>query len=90
MGRLTDTELTALRAVPVTADRPNRLAVAMALAKVDSQETLAVGTDLSQATISDILNFNYSDLKFSSVQRICAYLGTLVDDVFPNLFKEAA
>jgi transcriptional regulator with XRE-family HTH domain len=80
--RITGDKLTALRAVPVTAEIPNRLRVACALAEV-SQTDVAEGTGLSVPTISDIYNGKYNDLKHSTVELIAGFFGVLIEDIFP-------
>lgn len=79
---LTEEQLTALRAVPVTKDFPNRLRVAMALADVKQVE-LAEGVGMSQASVSDIRNGKYNDLKHTTVQRFADYFGCYIEDIFP-------
>lgn len=75
-------ELKALRAVPVTAALPNRLRVAMAMLDM-VQADVAAGTQLTQATISDIYNARYTDLKHSTVQRLAAFFDCSIEDLFP-------
>lgn len=79
---LTPEQLTALRAVPVTADLPNRIRIAMALADV-TQVEVAEGVELTQATVSDIRNGKYNDLKHSTVQRLASFFGCAIEDLFP-------
>lgn len=79
---LTDEQLTALRAVPVTKEFPNRLPVAMALAKVN-QVQLAESVRMSQASVSDIRNGKYNDLKHTTVQRFADFFGCYIEDLFP-------
>lgn len=87
--QLTAEELRALRAVPVTAALPNRLRIAMAMLDL-TQTDVATHTDLTQATISDIYNAKYIDLKHSTVQRLAALFGCAIEDLFPPVGDDAA
>lgn len=80
---LTADQITALRAVPLSTELPNRLRIAMALANV-TQVEVAEGTALTQATVSDIRNGKYGDLKHSTVQRIAEFFGVFIEDIFPS------
>lgn len=80
---LTAEELTALRAVPVRPPMRNRLAIAMAFVQA-TQIDVAEGAGLTQATISDIVNGKYADLKHSTVDAIAAYFGAQIEDIFPR------
>lgn len=82
-------ELKALRAVPVTRALPNRLRVAMAMLDL-VQSDVAAGTDLTQATISDIYNGRYVDLKHSTVQRLSVFFGCAIEDLFPRAAEDDA
>lgn len=79
---LTEEQLTALRAVPVSKELPNRLRVAMALADVKQVE-LAESIGMSQASVSDIRNGKYNDLKHATVQRFAEFFGCYIEDIFP-------
>ncbi len=80
---LTAEQVKVLRSVPVSAQKPNRLKFAMALLSVRVGE-LARETGLTLATVSDIRNFKYADLKHSTVQRIAEFFGVLIEDIFPS------
>lgn len=86
---LTADELRALRAVPVTAALPNRLRIAMAMLDL-TQSDVAARTELTQATISDIYNAKYSDLKHSTVQRLAGLFGCAIEDLFPPVGDDTA
>lgn len=86
---LTDEQLEALRAVPVTTAVPNRLRVAMAMLAV-TQVDVAAGTNLTQPTISDICKGNYTDLKHSTVQCLAAFFGCAIEDLFPATVASSA
>jgi DNA-binding XRE family transcriptional regulator len=87
--RLTEEQIKALRAVPVTASMRNRLRIAMALTD-STQNDVAEGTSLTQATISDIYNGKYADLKHSTVQAIASHFGVLIEDIFPTRLEVAS
>ena len=81
---LTAEELRALRAVPVTASHPNRLRIVMSMLTL-TQADVATGTSLTQATISDIYNARYADLKHSTVSRLSFLFGCAIEDLFPRV-----
>lgn len=80
---LTTDQLKALRAVPVSETMPNRLKIAMTMTDA-TQIDVASSTNLTQATISDIVNGNYRDLKHSTVHRIAEFFGCAIEDIFPS------
>lgn len=55
-----------------------------------TQTELAQESELTQATISDISNGKYGDLKHSTVQRLAACFGCLIEDLFPSREEEHA
>lgn len=83
---LSPDQLKALRAVPVHEGMPNRLKIAMTMTDA-TQMDVAFSTNLTQATISDISNGNYRDLKHSTVQAIAGFFGCLIEDIFPSSRK---
>lgn len=85
---LTAEQVKVLRSVPVTPQKPNRLKFAMALVTVRVGE-VAKATGLTLATVSDIRNFKYADLKHSTVQRIAEFFGVFIEDIFPSLAAAA-
>ena len=80
--QLTPEQLTALRAVPISKQVPNRVHVAMALAGVNGAE-LAAGIGLSASSVSDIRNGKYESLKHPTVQRFADFFGCYIEDLFP-------
>lgn len=61
----------------------------MALADA-TQLDVAAGAGLTQATISDIYNGKYADLKHSTVAGIAAYFGASIEDIFPRTHEALA
>jgi transcriptional regulator with XRE-family HTH domain len=80
--QLTAEEVTALRVVPLSDELPNRVPIAMVMTDA-TQTDIAEGTGLSQATISDIRNGNYVDLKHSTLKKLAAFFGCQIEDLFP-------
>lgn len=68
---------------------PNRLRIVMAMLDL-TQIEVASGSDLTQATISDIYNARYTDLKHSTVQRLAVLFGCAIEDLFPPVGEESA
>lgn len=76
---LNEQQLAALRLSEAT---PNRLRVAMALLHV-TQVQLAAALGVEQSFISKVVRGRYSRLDLRFGQRLAAYFGCSVDDLFP-------
>lgn len=79
---MTEKQLAALRAVPMTAQTPNRLRVAIALAVV-KQGDVAEAVGLTPAHFSTIVSGRTADIGRASAQAIANYFGCLIEDLFP-------
>lgn len=80
--RLSSDELKALRAVPVSVDKPNRVRAACGILGL-SQSDIVAGTQLSRPTVSDIYNFQVSDVKYTTLRALADFFGCAIDDLFP-------
>lgn len=87
--QLNGDELKALRVVPVTSVAPNRLRNAMVMLDL-TQNDVALGTSLTQATISDIYNFKVLDVKYTTLRALADFFGCAIDDLFPRVGEAAA
>lgn len=79
---LSRAKLTKLRRAP-RLDTPNKIALAMKLAKVRQVE-VAAGVRLTQASVSRICNGQYVDLPHSTLAAFAAYFGCQIEDLFPS------
>jgi Cro/C1-type HTH DNA-binding domain len=80
---LNDDDLAMLRALPVSARRPNRLRFAMALAGVRPEDVIKA-TGIGRGTLSHMLNpRKQRTWTLTTVQPLARYLGCTVDDLFP-------
>lgn len=87
--QLNGEELKALRLVPATPSSPNRLRVAMAMLDL-TQNDVAQGTSLTQATISDIYNFKVRDVKLATLRALADFFHCSIDDLFPRVGEAPA
>lgn len=80
--RLTDDQLAALRAAPVSDEMPNRVRVAMALTGA-TQTDIARDTRLAQAYVSDVERGRYRTVTVDNARRFADYFGCAIEDLFP-------
>jgi len=75
-------QLTALRAVPVSAAMPNRVKVAAALARKDQQD-IVDATGLTQPYVSDVYRGRYERITVDNARKFAEYFGCAIEDLFP-------
>ena len=80
---LTPEQLAALRAVPVSADTPNRLRVAMALADVKMTEVSDALPGVNYKTLSAISTGRLTNPALQTAQSIAEFFGCAIEDLFP-------
>lgn len=78
---LNRTKVAQLRKAPLL-DTPNKVALAMKLARV-TQVEVAAGVNLTQASVSRIKNGDYVDLPLSTLRAFASYFGCQIEDLFP-------
>lgn len=79
---LTPEKIEALRAVPLLG-MPNRLRVALALAKV-KQADVARATGIVAPNLSDIVNGKYKNVTVDTASKLAEYFGVAIEDLFPQ------
>lgn len=55
-----------------------------------TQVEVANGIRRSQAAVSAIYNFDYDDVKLTTLQRLAEFFGCTIDDIFPHVSPETA
>jgi transcriptional regulator with XRE-family HTH domain len=78
---LNRTKVAQLRKAPML-DTPNKIALAMKLARV-TQVEVAAGVGLTQASVSRIKCGDYVDLPLSTLRNFAAFFGCHIEDLFP-------
>lgn len=79
---LTPEQADALRAVPVGA-MPNRLRIALALAKV-RQADVVDETGITSPNLSNLVNGKYTNLHVETARKLSDYFGCSIEDLFPS------
>ena len=80
---LTPEQIEALRSVPLVGEMPNRLRVALGMAKA-KQTDISAETGLLQSVVSDFVNGNYGDLNVETARKFADFFGCYIDDLFPK------
>ena len=62
---------------------PNRVRAAMGLGDV-TQVQVAAAIGVTQPHVSEIVNGNYSSLPLPTAQRLAAFFGCAIEDLFPS------
>lgn len=83
MHLLTDDQLTALRAVPVSPAMPNRVKVAASLANLD-QQAVVDGTGFTQPYVSDVFRGRYERITVDNARKFADFFGCAIEDLFPK------
>lgn len=79
---LTAEQLDALRAVPI-GSMPNRLRIALALAKV-KQVQVADETGIQPPNLSNLVTGDYKTLTVTTAMKLAEYFGCQIEDLFPS------
>jgi hypothetical protein len=80
---LSQADMDALRAVPITPDRQNRLKFAMTLVDVTAKDIAAV-TGLHEVTICSLVNGEAMNTRPTTKNLIAAFFGCSKEDLFPT------
>ena len=78
---LTPEQIDALRAVPL-GSMPNKLRIALALAKV-KQIDVAAATGLGAPSLSNLVTGEYKTLTIDTARLLSDYFGVQIEDLFP-------
>jgi len=79
---LTPEQIAAIRAVPILAEMPNRLRVALAVAEVRQSE-VAEAIGMTRAMLSELVNGRYTNLHVETAHKLATYFGCQIEDLFP-------
>jgi len=80
---LSSEQLEALRSVPLVGEMPNRLRVALGMAKA-KQADIVEETGLLASSVSDLVNGKYGDLNVETARKLSDFFGCQIDDLFPK------
>jgi DNA-binding Xre family transcriptional regulator len=85
MARLTDDQLTALRAVPVmhASGMQNRLRIALALARARQSDILDAYPEMDAGQVSRIVNGKYASIELETTRKFAEFFGCQIEDLFP-------
>jgi transcriptional regulator with XRE-family HTH domain len=83
MKPLTADQLEKLRAIPVTPDRPNRIAAAREIVGA-TQEMFEKATGIKQSGVSHLERGNRKNITLDKARGIADAFGAHVDDLFPR------
>lgn len=81
--RLTESQIEALRSVPLVGEMPNRLSVALGM--VDAKQAdIVIETGMVASMVSDFVNGKYGDLNLETARKFAEFFGCRIDDLFPK------